>query len=355
MIENSGVSSGNIDLTQPEETCRALGLCEEQSLAEYLLGEQPLNLEAIVEQVNSNPNSTWTAAAPSKFATATKNSVRKMMGTVVDPDWKVTLKEKTYYPEMAVPDNFDARYHWYQCEGVINHVRDQANCGSCWAHGTTEAFNDRLCIATNGHFQTLLSTADTAACCNGSQCFSFGCNGGQVGTPWAWFTRQGVVSGGDYGEGELCYDYTMPMCAHHVTVPGLTDCSETPTIDPICRPTCQTNVAIVYDQDKVKGVSSYSIKGVENIKKEIYEHGSITGAFTVYEDFLTYSSGVYYHQTGESHGGHAIKVIGWGRESGLEYWLCVNSWNNNWGMDGLFKIKMGDCGIDDAMHAGLAM
>jgi len=124
MIENSGVSSGNIDLTQPEETCRALGLCEEQSLAEYLLGEQPLNLEAIVEQVNSNPNSTWTAAAPSKFATATKNSVRKMMGTVVDPDWKVTLKEKTYYPEMAVPDNFDARYHWYQCEGVINHVRD---------------------------------------------------------------------------------------------------------------------------------------------------------------------------------------------------------------------------------------
>ena len=75
---------------------------------------------------------------------------------------------------------------------------------------------------------------------------------------------------------------------------------------------------------------------------------------SVNEDFLTYKSGVYRHTTGGSLGGHAIKVIGWGHESGLDYWLCVNSWNDTWGDKGLFKIQMGNCGINNEMHAGRA-
>ena len=45
-------------------------------------------------------------------------------------------------------------------------------------------------------------------------------------------------------------------------------------------------------------MSSYGIKKVDNIKEEIYTKGPITGAFTVYEDFLTYKSGIYSHQSG---------------------------------------------------------
>ena len=59
-------------------------------------------------------------------------------------------------------------------------------------------------------------------------------------------------------------------------------------------------------------MSSYGIKGVDNIKMELMTHGSVTAAFTVYQDFLTYSSGVYQHMTGDELGGHAIKMIGWG-------------------------------------------
>jgi len=47
-----------------------------------------------------------------------------MMGTVVDPDWKITLHEKTTYPDMDLPEFFDARLNWPRCEEVINHVRD---------------------------------------------------------------------------------------------------------------------------------------------------------------------------------------------------------------------------------------
>lgn len=150
-----------------------------------------------------------------------------------------------------------------------------------------------MCIATGGDFTKLLSVADTTACCNSTSCMSFGCNGGQVGTPWSWFTRAGVVTGGDFGDNELCFDYTMPQCAHHVDVEGLTPCDDIPKVAPKCKSECQTNTLINYADDKVKGASSYAVRKVDHIKQEIMTHGPVTGAFTVYEDFLTYEEGVY--------------------------------------------------------------
>ena len=41
--------------------------------------------------------------------------------------------------------------------------------------------------------------------------------------------------------------------------------------------------------------------------------------FDVYEDFLTYKSGVYHHVGGKSLSGHSIKILGWGVESGTPY------------------------------------
>jgi len=49
---------------------------------------------------------------------------------------------------------------------------------------------------------------------------------------------------------------------------------------------------------------------------------------------MNYASGVYYHRTGGVMGGHAVKILGWGHDaaSGLDYWLCANSWNTSWGI-----------------------
>lgn len=68
-------------------------------------------------------------------------------------------------------------------------------------------------------------------------------------------------------------------------------------------------------------------------------------------------SGVYTNTTDDFDGYHAVRVIGWGVEKGTKYWLVMNSWNEEWGDNGLFKIKRGfnDCEFESEMSAGLPM
>lgn len=137
-----------------------------------------------------------------------------------------------------------------------------------------------------------------------------GCNGGQIGTPWTWFKNSGVVTGGDFGDNSLCYPYTMDKCAHHVEGSSYKECTDIKQVEPKCSKTCVNGSD--YSNDKRKAVSSYAIHGIENIKAELNDYGTVTAAFTVYEDFLNYSSGVYRHVSGKALGGHAIKLIGYG-------------------------------------------
>ncbi|RTG80064.1 cathepsin B [Schistosoma bovis] len=82
-------------------------------------------------------------------------------------------------------------------------------------------------------------------------------------------------------------------------------------------------------------------------------YGPVEAAFTVYEDFLNYKSGIYEHITGAV-GGHAIRIIGWGVEKDTPYWLIANSWNEDWGENGYFRMLRGhdECGIESEVTAG---
>lgn len=100
----------------------------------------------------------------------------------------------------------------------------------------------------------------------------------------------------------------------------------------------------------------YSVHSNEDaIKYELLTHGPVEADFEVYADFPTYKSGVYQHVSGGLLGGHAIKLMGWGEEKGVPYWLCANSWNTDWGEGGFFKILRGKnhCGIESDVVAGL--
>jgi cathepsin B len=96
-------------------------------------------------------------------------------------------------PSSGLPDSFDAREQWPNCASVFNDIRDQGQCGDCWAVSTAGAFSDRLCIGTNGTVTAPPYSSWDIATCSGN---SNGCNGGSPMDAWAWIVSNGVVTGG---------------------------------------------------------------------------------------------------------------------------------------------------------------
>jgi len=162
-----------------------------------------------------------------------------------------------------------------------------------------------------------------AFCCGGC---GFGCGGGYPGSAWQYYTLTGVVEEG-------CWPYPFPSCPNK----------------------CVASWNGPIWKNGLHFGSSYSLSGEQQMLQEIFVNGPVEATFDVYEDFLTYKSGVYQHVTGSYLGGHAVKIMGWGVEKGLKYWLVANSWNSHWGMNGFFKILRGvdECGIEDNINAGI--
>jgi cathepsin B len=306
----------------------------------------------IVSHVNSG-NHGWTAGLNSRFVGKSFDVTARLCGVKIkNPFARPAIKVHTGFDIAALPDEFDSRKQWPQCPS-LQEIRDQSDCGSCWAFGAVEAATDRICIETNGASQVHLSAQDLLSCC--SACGQ-GCNGGDPASAWSYFTTTGVVSGGNYGDNSWCSAYSMPICDHHVTG-KYQPCgaSEYPTPD--CPTACDGNSTykVPFAQDKHVFATSYSIANDETqIRQEIMTNGPVEAAFTVYADFESYKTGVYSHVTGAELGGHAIKIIGWGVDAGTPYWTVVNSWNEDWGDNGTFKIKRGsdECGIEDYIVAG---
>lgn len=303
----------------------------------------------MVNQINSL-KTTWTAGVNKRFVNATRAFIKSQMGTKLVGGPQLPLADIT--PANDIPTAFDSREQWGSICPSTKEVRDQAACGSCWAFGAVEAFTDRICIASKGAQTPHVSAEDLLACC-GFSCGD-GCNGGYPQAAWQWFSRTGCVTGGNYNTHQGCSPYSIPNCDHHTTGKYSPCGAEVGT--PACHRSCESGYSVAYTQDKKFARTAYGIpSSVEKIQTEIMTNGPVEAAFSVYEDFLAYKTGVYSHTSGQMLGGHAIKVLGWGEESGTPYWWVANSWNEDWGDNGFFKIKRGnnECGIESGMVAGL--
>jgi cathepsin B len=308
------------------------------------------NLIAIV---NSDPSSTWRAGVNTKFLGANIGDAKRLCG-VLPGNTRFLLKEQTQpisdEEAKAIPTAFDARQQWGKICPSTAEVRDQAACGSCWAFGAVEAMTDRFCIASNGSIAPHLSAEDMLSCCDSC---GMGCEGGYPSAAWDYWVQTGLVSGGNYGDSSACYAYAIPGCDHHVKgkLPPCGDIVDTPD----CQNACDDPSKFDWGKDKRFGAKAYGVSSrVQDIQNEIMKFGPVEAAFTVYQDFLTYASGVYQHKTGQMLGGHAVKVLGWGVQGSTPYWWVANSWNEDWGDKGYFRILRGsdECGIESEIVAG---
>jgi cathepsin B len=235
--------------------------------------------------------------------------LKKLCGTRIVSLPKTNEEINTAY----LPESFDSRTEW---PNYIHPIRNQQQCGSCWAFGASEALSDRFAIASKGAINVVLSPEDLVECDN----TDYGCNGGYLQNAFAWMTNHGIAS-------DKCEPYTSGS--------GRVGS---------CPSKCSDGSSPKYYKCKA-GTTKY-LGTPSAIKNEIYQSGPVETAFTVYQDFMNYKSGIYVHTSGSQLGGHAVKIIGWGVENGTNYWLVANSWGTSWGLSGFFKIKEGQCGID---------
>nr|WBW70097.1 venom protein [Lampona murina] len=317
------------------------------SSARFMIPKEihPLS-QKMIDYINYG-NTTWKAGK--NFEGVSLKYIKGLMGVHKD-NHKYGLPPIWHEVPLGLPESFDSRKKWSYCPSV-REIRDQGSCGSCWAFGAVEAMSDRHCIHSKGKVKVELSPDDLVACCN--TCGD-GCDGGFPLAAWAYWVEEGIVTGGLYNSHFGCKPYEIPSCEHHTTGkrPPCGDIVETPK----CVHLCEKGYNRTYKDDKYYGKTHYSVEeNVKQIQTEIYKNGPVEGAFSVYADFLSYKSGVYQHHSSESMGGHAIRILGWGVENDVPYWLCANSWNTDWGDNGYFKILRGnnECGIEESIVAGI--
>jgi len=322
---------------------------------------------AMLEEIKNAPGVLWKAKAHPRWASQAPGAAKSLCGVIGDTQAHINdliktgeIEELLTAANMDIPDSFDSATNWPHCAQIIDDIRDQSGCGCCWAFGGAEAASDRMCIATNATIMVPLSAQDI--CFNAGGFVSRGCSGGQISSPWSYMNKKvffggkGAVSGGQYqGSGPFgkgfCSDFSLPHCHHHgpkgkdpypaENTPGC------PLAKSPAGPKACDSDAVAPHNDFAKDKYSYTgstitAKGETGIQQAIMAGGPVEVAFNVYADFENYASGIYHHVSGAMMGGHAVKITGWGVESGSKYWKVANSWNPYWGEKGYFRILRGN-------------
>jgi C1A family cysteine protease len=208
-----------------------------------------------------------------------------------------------------------ATWDWRNVNGknYVSPVLDQGRCGSCVAFSTVATFETQLNIAANVTDSPWQLSPEYLFECGGGAC-DFGWMPGDAAD---FVVNTGVPD-------DACMPYTSGPHGD----------------DGTCSSACADHA-----QRSVKAKSySTPTSGSANVNavKAALQNGPLVTSFTVYEDFMYYTTGVYKHVTGDVAGGHAVSIIGWNDAD--QAWLVRNSWGTGWGMDGMFEIAWSDPG-----------
>merc|ERR1712119_37067 len=85
----------------------------------------------------------------------------------------------------------------------------------------------------------------------------------------------------------------------------------------------------------------------ETLKKLVTKHGAVSTGVAAAGAFSQYKGGIFSGCSSTARPDHAVAVVGYGTENGVDYWLIKNSWGTSWGEKGYIRVKRGVkmCGI----------
>ncbi|EGB04435.1 hypothetical protein AURANDRAFT_5922, partial [Aureococcus anophagefferens] len=207
--------------------------------------------------------------------------------------------------------------------GVVSAVKNQGQCGSCWAFSATEQVESQLVLA--GAPQVELSTQQVASCTADPQLMCCdGCAGGDPTAAYeylAWASRKGGLAP------DAWWPYEQGLTPDEV-------CEA-----PACTKTCDKD-----DTDQLAARLEASPLSV------CLNAGA-------WDD---YTGGVLSEAACGGHGAddvdHCVQLVGYNKtEPENSYWIVRNSWSTSWGEDGYIYLSMDGnaCGV--ANEATLAV
>ncbi|XP_028765663.1 probable cysteine protease RD19B [Neltuma alba] len=232
-------------------------------------------------------------------------------------------------PTDDLPSDFDWRDH-----GAVTPVKNQGSCGSCWSFSTTGALEGAHFLST-GQLVSL-SEQQLVDCdheCDPEEpgsCDS-GCNGGLMNNAFEYILKAGGVMRED--------DY--PYIG--------TD-----------RGACK------FDETKIAAsVANFSVVSLDEdqIAANLVKNGPLAVAINaVY--MQTYVGGVSCPYICSKRLDHGVLLVGFGsagyarsRLKEKPYWIIKNSWGEDWGENGYYKICRGRniCGVDSMVSTVASM
>ncbi|GAB2291818.1 Cysteine protease rd19a [Dionaea muscipula] len=257
-----------------------------------------------------------------KFSDLTPREFRELLGLKRRPR-RLRLPSDAHQAPILPTSNLPADFDWRD-HGAVTGVKDQGSCGSCWSFSTTGALEGATYLAT-GKLVSLseqqLVDCDHECDPEESGACDAGCNGGLMNNAFEYILKAGGI------QQEEDYPYTGT--------------------DGTCK----------FDENKVAAtVANFSVVSLDEnqIAANLVKNGPLSvGINAAY--MQTYMGGVSCPYICFHNLDHGVLLVGYG-EAGYApirfkekpYWIIKNSWGENWGENGYYRICRGRnvCGVD---------
>eukprot|EP00347_Sterkiella_histriomuscorum_P014682 403359950 len=214
--------------------------------------------------------------------------------------------------ELKLPVNLDWRF-----SNIVTTVKDQGSCGSCYAFSALANVESLLLQRSQSKYKSVDLSEQQIVDCTARGYGNSGCRGGDMMNVFEYLRTWESMTEGSY-----------PYIGK----------------DQRCKFDLNTGVTLVEDY------YFFQTYNPDDIKEFVARFPVTVGLDASSSYFRFYSSGIITTTKCGTGLNHAVLIIGYGNEGGIDYWLIKNQYGIKWGERGFAKIMrsadQGICGLN---------